>query len=191
MKSVILLYIVFFLTASLTISIPLPAQTSKWTPSEIVSKAKPGLWVEVEATVQKDMSVHAIEIEFLTGDFMDDDWELRTKVLSVTPTENEFQVLFLPVKVTKETDFENDIKSLNDIEPEMFVELEGAYLKDGVFLAKEVENIREKHQDKVRLETKIKAVGKIGQVDESKRTITVMGIPFSIAETTRAKSAIK
>ncbi len=175
-------------------SIPLCAQTiKKWTPAEIMSKAKPGQWVDIDGIIQKDQSIFAFEIEFLAGDFMDDDWELKAKVRAVTPAKNELQVLSVPVRVTKDTEFDEDdgIKSLDDIKPEMLVKLEGAYLKDGIFLAKEIENRTDRLKDNPDLDTLIEVVGKVGQVDKAKRMITVMGISFHITVETDGKSLIK
>ena len=173
-------------------SLPLSAQTiKKWTPADIVAKAKPGQWVDIDGVIQKDRSVHALEVEFLTGDFMDDDWELIAKVQAVNQQENEFQVLSLPVKVSKNTQFDKGIKSLAEVKPGMLVELEGTYLKDGVFLAKEIENKTDRLKTNPQLETFVEAVGQIGQVDEAKRIITVMGIQFHVTEKTEGKSPIK
>jgi hypothetical protein len=172
--------------------IELPAQTiKKWTPAEIVAKAKPGHWVEIDGVVQKDQSVRALEIEFQAGDFMDDDWKILGKVRTVTPAKNEFQVLSVPVKLTKDTEFDDGIKSVNDIKPEMLVELEGTYLNDGIFLAKEVDDKSKKRKTEPPFDTMLEIVGKVGQVDEAKRTITVMGIQFHITEETEGKSLIK
>jgi hypothetical protein len=192
MKAAISLATTVLLTLCLLNSVPAVAQTiKKWTPADIVAQAKPGQWVELEGIVQKDLSVLALEIEFLTGDFMDDDWELKAKVQAVTPTKNELQVLSVPVKVTKDTDFEKGIKSLDDIMPGMLIELDGTYLKDGVFLAKEVENASERLKANPHLDTMVEAVGKVGQVDEAKQSLIVMGIQFHINEKTEGKSLIK
>lgn len=164
---------------------------SKWTPADIIAKAEPGQWVEIEGIVQEDSLVQTMEIEFLTGDFMDDDWELGAKVQAVNATADEFQVLSVPVKVSKHTEFDNGINNLAGISPGMLVKLEGSYLNDGVFLAKEVDNKTDRLRTKPQWEKKIKAVGKIGQVDEAKRIITVMGIQFQITEETEGKSPIR
>jgi hypothetical protein len=178
------------LTIWLLGNIPLTAQ-DKWTPADIMAKAKPGMWVKLEGMVQEDLSVLAGEIRFLTGDFMDDDWELKAKVDTVGPAENSFQVLAIPVKVTRETDFDKGIRSMDDIKPGMFIELEGTYLKDGVFLAKEIEDVTDRKKNRLPSERKIEAVGKVGQVDETKGTISVMGIQFYITEKTEGRSPIR
>jgi hypothetical protein len=173
---------------------PLRAQKiKKWTLAEIITNAKPGQWVEIDAVIRKDQSVLALEIEFPTGDFMDDDWKLLAKVRAITPTKNEFQVLSVPVKVTKNTEFDEEegIKSLEDIKPEMLVKIEGTYMKDGIFLAKEVEDKTKKLKAEPEFDRMLEVVGKVGQVDEARRIITLMGIQFHITEETEAKSLIK
>lgn len=187
-----LLSTILILTTCFLGSIPLCAQTiKKWTPAEIIAKAKPGQWVEIDGAIQKDQSVRALEVEFRTGDFMADDWKLLAKVRAVSPATNEFQVLSVPVKVTKDTEFEDGIKSVSDIKPEMLVKLEGTYLNDGIFLAKEVEDRNKKLKNEPEFDTMLEVVGKVGQADVVKRIITVMGIQFHITEETEGKSLIK
>lgn len=183
--------IIAFLTICLFATLLNAQSVSKWTPADIITKAVPGQWVEIEGKVQEDLSVQAVEIKFLTGDFMDDDWELRAKVQTVNAATDEFQVLSVPVRVSKHTEFDNGIKSVAEVTPGMLVKLEGSYLNDGVFLAKEVEDKTHRLKTKPQLETKIEAVGKVGQVDETKRIITVMGIQFQITEQTDGKSPIR
>jgi hypothetical protein len=172
--------------------IPLRAQTVKrWTPAEIMAKAKPGQWVEIDGVIQKEPSALALEIEFRAGDFMDDDWRLLAKVREVTPTKNEFQVLWVPVKVTKETELDDALQSLDDIKPGMLVKLEGTFTNDGVFLAKEIDDRAKKLKAEPQFDRMLEVVGKVSQVDAAKRIITVMGIQFHITEETEGKSLIK
>lgn len=171
---------------------PLHAQRAKkWTSAEIITNVKVGQWIEIDGAIRPDQSVVAVEIEFRAGDFMDDDWRLLAKVKSVTPEKNEFQVFSVPVRVTKETEFDEGIKSLDDIKPEMLVKLEGTYLTEGVFLAKEVDNRDRKLKAEPQFDKMLEVVGKIAQIDEGKRVITVMGIDFHITEETEGKSLIK
>jgi hypothetical protein len=170
----------------------LRAQTVKrWTPAEILAHAKPGQWVEIDGVLQKESAVLALEIEFRAGDFMDDDWRLLAKVKEVTPTKNQLQVLWVPVKVTKETEFDDKLKNLEDIKPEMLLKLEGTFTNDGIFLAKEISDRSRKLKVEPDFEGMLELVGRIGQVDEAKQMITVMGIQFQITEETEGKSLIK
>lgn len=171
---------------------PLRAQVlKKWNPAEILAGVKPGQWVEIDGAIRPDQTVMAIEVEFRTGDFMDDDWRLLAKVRDVSPEKNEFRVLWVPVRVTKDTEFEEGIESLDGVKPEMLVKLEGTYLKDGVFLAKEVVDRTKKLKSEPEFATMLELVGKVEQIDEVKHTITVMGIQFHITEETEGKSLIK
>jgi hypothetical protein len=88
----------------------------------------------------------------------------------------------VPVKITKNTKLNNPIKSLDDIQEEMLVKLEGTY-QNGIFVAKDIANKTAQLKTKPQPETMI-AVGKIDHVDDTKRTITVMGIQVHITEKT-------
>ncbi len=172
--------------------IQLPAQSVKrWTPAEILANAKPGQWVEIDGLLQKESVVVALEIEFRAGDFLDDDWKLLAKVREVIPAKNELQVLWVPVKVTKETEFDDDLHSLDDIKPEMLLKLEGTFTNDGVLLAKEIGDRSRKLKVEPQFDGMLEVVGRVGQVDEEKQIITVMGIQFHITEETEGKSLIK
>jgi hypothetical protein len=181
-----------FLAVCLPGHIPLRAQTVKrWTPAEIIANAKPGQWVEIDGLIQKEPSALALEIEFRAGDFMDDDWRFLAKVREVAPTKNEFQVLWVTVRVTKETELDDTLQSLEDIKPGMLVKLEGTYTNDGIFLAKEIDDRAKKLKAEPEFDRMLEVVGKVSQVDEAKRIITVMGIQFQITEETEGKSLIK
>lgn len=194
MKLRVSLPTIVILTLCLLGSMPLRAQSiKKWTLAEIMTNARPGRWVEIDGAIRKDQPVLALEIEFRTGDFMDDDWKLLAKVRTVTPTKNELQILDVPVKVTKDTEFDEEegIKNLDDIKPEMLIKIEGTYMNDGIFLVKEIDNKTKKLKTEPEFDRMLEVLGKVGQVDEAKRTITVMGIQFQITEETEAKSLIK
>lgn len=185
MKTRVLFVIVIILALGLAGSVLLSTQTiSNLTAEEIVARARPGQWVEIKGIVQTDSSVLALELKFLTGGMGEDDWELTAEVQAAAPTQSEFQVLSVPVKITKNTKLNNPIKSLADIQPEMLVKLEGTYHSDGIFVAKDVANKTAQPKAKPQL---IVAVGKIGQVDEARRMITVMGIQVHITEQTNKK----
>ena len=185
MKTRVVLAIVVVLALGLAGSILLSTQTiSNLTAEEIVARVKPGQWVEIKGIVQTDSSVLALEFKFLTGGMGDDDWELTANVQAATPTRSEFQVLSVPVKITKNTKLNNPIKSLDDIQPEMLVKLEGTYRNDSIFVAKDVAHKTAQLKANPQLEAMMVAVGKIGHVDEVRRMVTVMGIQVHITEKT-------
>jgi hypothetical protein len=104
------------------------------------------------------------------------------------------EILHLPIKLQKDAEFQNDagtFKSFAGLKVGMLVELEGTYLKDGTFLAKEVEDESAKLAGKPGLKDEIQATGKVEKVNAAKRTVTLMGITFQLTDKTKGKSAIK
>jgi hypothetical protein len=192
MKIRISLTISVMLAFCLLDSISWSEQTrKKMAPAEIIANLKPGQWIEIDGMLQKDQPVQAVEIEFRAGDFMDDDWKLLAKVQAVDSSKNEFQVMSMPVQITKDTEFNEGFKGLSDVKPGMLVKIEGTYLKDGIFLAKEVDNKAQKLKAEPEFDKMIEVLGKVEQVDEAKQMVTVMGMQFQITKETEAKSLIK
>lgn len=165
------------------------AQTK--TAADLFSTLKPGQWVKVEGTPQKDLTVIAKEVKLLTGDFQDDDCEIEAPVRAVLDkTKKQFQLLSIPVTMEADAKYESDdgsFTAFEQLKPGMFVEIEGAYLKDGSFLANEVQP---EVADPDEAEG-VALVGKAEKVDATKRTITIMGVTFQIGEKTKVKSVIK
>jgi len=161
---------------------------------EILAMAKVNQWIKIEGIIQKDGSVLCHEVEFLTGDFLDDDWEFTGIVQKVNLKEKVFFVVRRPVKPGKEVEYDSKkskFDSFDDVRPGMLVDLEGTYLKDGTFLAKEIENESEKLIIEPELKDEVQMVGRIGSVDPKKQQISVMGVPFQLTERTKGKSVIK
>ncbi len=171
------------------------AQAKMWmTPAEVMAALKPGQWLKVEGTLQKDFSVLSTQLQFMTGDFLDDDWSLTGIVRKVDPEKQEMEVLQLPVKIQKDTEFEDDagtFKSFAQVKSGMFLEIEGTYLKNGTFLAKELEDESPKLEEDSSLANTIEAEGKVEKIDVDKKTLTLMGITFQISDRTKSRSVIK
>ena len=157
---------------------------------KLLSKLKVGEWVKVEGIPQKNFTVLLREIEMIYGEVEDDDWEISGRISSLNPEKKLMYVLNLPVKIDENMEYDDDyevIKSFSDIKPGLFVELEGIYLKDGIFLATEIGTADEKAQ---RL-NKIEWTGKVQAVDPTARTITILGHTFVFTNTTKIKSLIQ
>jgi hypothetical protein len=172
---------------------PGPAQSQVGAKIDVFKTLKVGQWVQLEGVPQKDYSVLATEIKFLTGDFQDDDWEVFGAVRAVYKEKKEFYILNLKVKVNDATDFETKdqtgkFKSFNDMKTGMLVEMEGTYLKDGTFLAEEVQD---ESARKAEESGTVTLVGKVEKFDPNHQKVTVMGISFTITDKTQAKSKIK
>ncbi len=186
-----LLTVLFVSTATSSL-----AQTNKMvmTPAEILGALKPGQWVKLEGTVQKDLSVLCTKIKFLTGDFLDDDWSLTGTVRKANPEKQELAIFHMPIKIQKDAEFQSDdgtFKSFAQVKVGMFLQVEGTYLKDGTFLAKELEDKSAKLAKDSGLENNIEAEGKVERVDAAKSAVTLMGMTFRINEKTKSRSVIK
>jgi hypothetical protein len=166
----------------------------KMTTADILAALKPGQWVELEGNVQQDFSVLCTEIKLLTGDLLDDDWKLTGIIRSVNKEKQAIEILRLPIKIQPETEFDDDdgkMKSFTDVKTNMLVQVEGTYLKDGTLLAKEIDNESAKLTKKPQAKDKMKARGKVEEIDPTKRTITLMGITFQFTDGTQGMSAIR
>ncbi len=165
------------------------AQTK--TAAELFAALKPGQWVKIEGAAQKDFTVIAKEVKLLTGDFQDDDFEIEAPVRAIVDkSKRQFQLLTIPITMEADAKYESDdgtFTSFEQLQPGMFVEIEGAYLKDGSFLADEVQPETVDAEDA----GNVVLVGKAEKVDAAKRTITMMGVTFQIGEKTKVKSVIK
>jgi len=159
--------------------------------SDLFQTAKPGQWVELEGVVQKDFTVIAKKVKFLTGDFQEDDWELKAAVRTIDRTNKQFNLLLIPIKVSAKTEYENaagTFKQFEDLKIGMLVECEGTFLKDGCFAAEEVQ---EESDFKPEEPGELRAVGKIEKLDPRQHTVTVFGVKFKIIEATKIQSALK
>jgi len=169
------------------------AQTKSSVKIDVFKTVKPGQWVQVEGVPQKETTVMAKKIKILTGDFQNDDWEVFGTVRALQKQDKGFEILLLKIRSDNNTAFETasptkSFKGLDDVKPGMLVEVEGTYLKDGTFLADEIQDETEGKADEAGTVT---FVGKAEKVDPGKRTVTVMGVEFQITANTQAKSAIK
>ncbi|MCL4705888.1 hypothetical protein KJ068_12045 [bacterium] len=171
------------------------AQPKVWmTPAEIMAALKPGQWVQMEGTIQKDLTVMCTQLKIMTGDFLDDDWSLVGVVRKVDQEKQQMEIMRIPVKVHKDTEYENEagtFKGFSQVKVGSFVEVEGTYLKDGTFLAKEVEDESQKLAEDSGLENTIEAEGKVEKVDVAKSTFTVMGMTIKITNQTKSRSVIR
>ncbi len=186
--------IVFLLHVAITSSAQ--AQTRvKMSPGEVVAALKVGQWVQMEGIIQRDFSVLTRNIEVLTGDFLESDWSITAVARNVDYAQKDLEILLLPVKTAKDTEFENVSGALPggmmDLKEGMLMEVDGTYLKDGTFLAIEIEDLTQELVAEPSLRNEVEAVGKVEKIDADRRTATVMGIKFMIVNTTELKSAVK
>jgi len=161
------------------------------TAADLFKSLKVGQWAELEGTIQADFSYTAKKVKLLTGDFQDDDWEVKGVVKTVSAFKKQFTVFRLPVIVTAESEYESPdgtFTAFDDLETGMLVECEGTYLKDGTFSAEEVQREADFKPNEL---NEMRAVGKVEKLDPVKRTVTMMGMTFKIVDATKVQSAVK
>jgi len=183
--------IVLAATLLATVNSSMAQVTVQKTVAELFKSLKVGQWVELEGTIQADFSYNAKKIKLLTGDFQDDDWEVKGVVKAVNPTKKQFTLFRLPVIVTAESEYESPdgtFTAFDDLETGMLVECEGTYLKDGTFSAEEIQRETDFKPNEL---SELRAVGKVEKLDPVKRTVTMMGATFKIGDATKVQSAVK
>jgi hypothetical protein len=168
--------------------------TSRATP-EFLATLKPGQWIQLEGAPQRDGSILCTEVKLLTGDFIDDDWAIRGTTRNINPQTREFNISRYRIRLKHEVEYDDEgsgkFKGFSDIRPNLPVKVQGTYMKDGSFLAKEVNDMTIRTARKPGSETKLLIVGKVEGVSPSKRTITAMGSTFVIGQQTKLKSVLK
>ncbi|MDZ7291731.1 MAG: DUF5666 domain-containing protein [candidate division KSB1 bacterium] len=187
-KFIVVVFAALFLAAAKSGETQVAVQK---TAADLFKTLKPGQWVELEGTVQKDYTVLTKKVKLLTGDFQDDDWEIKAAVRTIDKAKKQFQVLLLPVVTSQETEYENDagtFKSFDQLKVGMLVECEGTYLKDGTFAAEEVQEETDYEPNELH---ELRAVGKVEKIDPEKRTVKMVGVTFKIIESTKVQSALK
>ncbi|MCI0693257.1 DUF5666 domain-containing protein [candidate division KSB1 bacterium] len=168
------------------------AQSKAWmTPGEIMTALKPGQWVKLEGGVQKDFSVWCKELKILTGDFLDDEWSISMIVKKVDPEKQQVQIMQLLVKFKQDAEYQAGLKGFSDVKAGMYLDVDGTYLKDGTFLAKQVEDESIKLVEKPETANEADIKGKVEKVDPANNTLTIMGITVRITDTTKSRSVIK
>jgi predicted RNA-binding protein len=166
----------------------------RMTTVDILAALKPGQWVELEGTARPDLSVLCTEIKLLTGDLLDDDWKITGIIRRIDKEKHEIEIGRLPIKVQSQTEFDDDygkFKSFADMKTNMLIQVEGTYLKDGTFLANEIENDSAKLLEKPERKDRLEVRGRVENIDPTSRTITLMGMSFQLTDRTKGKSAIK
>lgn len=159
--------------------------------ADLFKTIKVGQWVELEGTLQQDFSLTTKKVKFLTGDFQDDDWELKGVVKTLSPTKKQFTIGRVTVLATAESEYESPdgtFKAFGDLKTGMLVECEGTFLKDGTFSAEEIQQETDFKPNEL---NEIRAVGKVEKIDPVKRTVTMMGTTYKIVDATKVLSVVK
>jgi hypothetical protein len=167
----------------------------KMSPTEIIGALKAGQWVKMEGKIQRDFSVLTKSIKVLTGDFLESDWSITAVARDVNYNQKDLKLMLLPIKTQADTDYENKTGHLpggfSDLKKGMLMEVDGTYLKDGTFLAVEIEDVSVELVEEPKLVNEVEAVGKIERIDSGSQAVKVMGITFKIISETELRSAVK
>ena len=79
----------------------------------------------------------------------------------------------------------------SDLRPGMFVKVEGVYGKDGIFVARKLDDESDQLAKKPELRGRVRVQGRIERTDPSKRTIIMMGTRFIVAPNAQIRSVAK
>lgn len=161
---------------------------------DMLPQLKTGQWIQLESVIQKDSQVRCTALRLLAGDFLDDDWSLKGRVSSIDVKTRRFEIGRIAIHAGDDAVIENlrgMLDGLSDIRTGMIVEVDGTYLKNGTFRAKEIEDETAELRNVPGVNQRLAAIGKIERIDVGRRKITVMGIDFLITEKTQLKSLIR
>ena len=187
--------VVWMLAFSCVSVAPVLAQTPRpGSPSELMAALKVGQWVKLEGPAGKSPTVMCTEAKMLTGDFLDDDYEISANVRRVDAAKGLLVLFTLPARLRDDAEFKggsDTFKGLAQVKTGMYLNLEGTFLKDGSFLAKKVNERGAELEKKPQHVGRVWVKGRIDKVDAGSRTVTVMGIPYVITSSTRVKSVIR
>jgi len=165
------------------------------TPAELMSALKVGQWVKIEGPAANAAVVQCSEAKMLTGDFLDGDWQISSAVRRVDPAKGTFQVYTMNCKLAENGTFKSKVnpgfKSLAQVKPGMYVNVEGTFLRDGTLLAQKVGDKADELEDKPDHKGLVRLRGRIDKLDSTAKTVAVMGITFQVNSRTQAKSVIR
>jgi hypothetical protein len=159
-----------------------------------IATLKAGHWVQLEGPLEADSAASCDELRILTGDFLDDDWSLRGYALSVDTVKHEITIAGIHAQVTENTGFDSpnpDFRGLVDLTPGMLLEVEGTYLKNRRFLAREVDDETDEMGRRPWPRNRIRIVARVERMDSRRRLVTAMGYVFQLTDKTRVRSVIE
>ena len=164
------------------------------TPAKAFTMAKPGQWVVLEGTPQKGGHVICTKVKLLTGAIDENDWAVRGSIQGIDQTKRELTVGRYRIRLDRQPKFGSalgTLKSFADLRVGMFVKVEGTFQKDGIFLARKVNDEAEQVAKKPGVAKSIRVQGKIEHADPAGRTITVMATRFLVGDQAQIKSVVK
>jgi hypothetical protein len=164
------------------------------TVAQMFGMAKPGQWIRIEGTPQKDQTVMCTKVKILTGAIKDSAWTIRGPLRSIDSAKRELTIGRYRVRLTQKPKYSSPtsaVKGLSDLKPAMLVKVEGIYSNGAGFVARKVNDESEQISGKPGIERQILVQGKIQRADAAKKTIGMMATTFVVTANTRASSEAK
>ena len=160
----------------------------------IFKHIKVGQWIDLSGTPQRSGPVLAGKVKLLTGDFLVDDCEIGGVVTGIDRDKKTIFLHGMKVETTKDTEYEGIASEVfskfEHLKVDQVIELEGIYMKNGVFRAIEIEN--ETNAPKVdEKRRQLAMVGQIEAIDPRAKTIKVMGLTFKVTPTTKMRQRLQ
>ena len=158
-----------------------------------MASLKVGQWIQLRGELSRERPGVCMEVEPLAGDFVDDDWDLTGRIVSVDRVKHTFTIFNVVVQVAPNTHYEGPKNSLTNfagIHPGMIVEADGTFTRDG-FYAKEVDDETDELGRREDKERRVQMTARVERLDIARRRITVMGMTFVWNEKTQFKSMIR
>jgi len=162
-------------------------------PADPLATLKAGHWVRLEGEIPGDSTGVCEELRVLTGDFLDDDWSLRGFVTALDTARHEFVIGGIRVQVNENTTFDSDkreFRTFAEVRKGFLLEVEGTYLKNRRFLAREVDDESD-DRGTPWAPRRLRVVARIERLDARKRLITAMGFVFQLTDRTQVRSVIE
>ena len=163
-------------------------------PPDPLAGLKVGQWVKLEGGARGASPAPCTAVKLLTGDFLDDDWSLKGTVASVDAGRREFTVSGCRIQVNENTLYDSDrpgFRAFADLRPGTYVEVDGTFLKNRLFLATEVADESDEVARQPRLREQLQLVGRVERVDARTRVISIMGMDFQVTAKTQIRSPIR
>ena len=164
------------------------------TTAQMFAMAKPGQWIRIEGTPQKDQSVLCIKVKVLTGAVKDSAWTIRGALRTIDAEKRVLAISRYRVRLIERPKFgspTSTLKGLSDLKPGMLLKVEGIYDKDEGFLARKVNDESGSIAEKPGIERQILLQGKIQRADPAKKTIALMATTLTVTPKTRSSSEAK
>ncbi len=169
------------------------AKSARHRKADVLTTLKIGQWIRIEGVLLKDRTVQCREIKILTGDFLDDDWAITGQIDEIDARSRRLTIGPVAIQVAEDAVIEGQkgrVVELSEIRRGMIVEVDGTYLKNGTFIADDVDD----ESDEISYpagEQHLRIVARVEATDSGHRRLHAMGMVFVLTDATQVKSVIR